>query len=189
MEESRYTERTLALFDELRRTHGDAVGIVLQSYLHRSRADLEELVASGARVRLVKGGYWESADVAYRKKAEIDAAFERDLDLVLRRGHRPALGTHDPRAVARAQRVASEAGLAPRAFELQMLYGVREDLQDALVRRGHAVRSYVPYGDQWYEYVLGCMRRVPGGAVRRLVERLRPDASRPPPLESCTRRP
>jgi len=176
MEESAYTGRILSLYDEARRVHGDAVGIVLQSYLRRNRADLETLVAAGARIRLVKGGYWEPAEVVYRKKVEIDAAFLRDLEVLLRRGHRPAVATHDPRAIHRARRVAAEAGIPAGSFELQMLWGVREELQDELVRDGHAVRSYVPYGDQWYEYVLGCARRVPGGAVRRLVERFRPAA-------------
>jgi len=176
MEESAYTARTLSLFEEMRETYGDAVGVVLQSYLHRNRGDLERLVASGARIRLTKGGYWETGPEIYRKKSEIDAAFERDLDLLLRRGSHPAIATHDQHAIQLARRVAAEAGLDQHGFEFQMLFGVRHELQEELVREGFKVRSYVPYGDQWWEYVLGCVRRMPGGAARSLVEKVRPRA-------------
>jgi proline dehydrogenase len=175
MEEAAYAERTLRLYEEMRRVYGDAVGIVLQSYLRRNAADLERLVGDGALIRIVKGGYWEASEIVLRKKAEIDAAFLRDVELLLRRGRHPALATHDPAVIDRARRVAREVGLEQRAFEFQMLYGVREDLQDELVRDGYLVRSYVPYGDRWYEYALGCIRRLPGGALRRLAQRFRPE--------------
>ncbi len=171
MEESRYVDRTLLLFEEARDAHGpDTVGIVVQSYLRRRRDDLERLVAGGSRIRLVKGGYWESAEVVYRRKAEIDAAFAQDIDLVVARGRSPAIATHDPVAIERVGRAARAARLDRRAFELQFLYGVRPDLQDELVRAGHRVRSYVPFGAGWYEYVLGCVRRLPGGMFRRIGE-------------------
>ncbi len=173
MEESAYTDVTLRLFEEARREHGDTVGIVLQSYLRRNADDLERLVASGAPIRIVKGGYWERGERVHRGKQEIDRAFLRDVELLVRRGKHPALATHDSAVIERAQRLAPEVGREKGDFEFQMLYGVREDRQEELVRKGYLVRCYVPYGDRWYEYVLGCIRRVPGGAVRRLAERLR----------------
>ncbi len=173
MEESAYTARTLLLFEQARTEYGDLVGIVLQSYLRRNRADLRRLLAAGARIRLVKGGYWETGEGIIRERAELDRAFLDDLNLLLREGRNPAIATHDSRAIEYARRLASERGLSPSDFELQMLYGVREDLQQGLAREGYAVRCYVPYGTRWWEYVLGCLRRVPGGAVRQTAERLR----------------
>jgi proline dehydrogenase len=129
-------------------------------------------MAAGSRIRLVKGGYWEPAEVVYRTKAEVDAAFLRDIERLVRQGSQPAIATHDETAVAVVRRVAEEAGIGREGFEFQMLYGVRPDLQAALIRDGYAVRCYVPYGGQWYAYVLGCLRRLPGGAVRRMRTRL-----------------
>ena len=166
MEESPYTGETLAIFQEALARHPDTVGIVLQSYLRRTRADLERMVALGARIRLVKGGYWESGEVAFRRKAEVDQALLGDLEYLLRNGRRPAIATHDPAAVDRALQVAEQLGLAKDDLEFQMLYGVREDLAESLVRRGYRVRSYVPYGSHWYEYVLGCVRKDPGQVLQ-----------------------
>jgi len=179
MEESPYVERTLRMFDEARDAFGtDTVGIVLQSYLRGREDDLEGLVASGSRIRLVKGGYWESADVVHRKRADVNAAFLRDVERLVARGRRPAIATHDADAIARACRVAAGAGLDRGAVEFQMLYGVRPELQAALARDGYPVRAYVPYGSRWYEYVLGCARRLPGGVMRRMGERLRAKRAR-----------
>ena len=172
MEESSYVPRTLALFEEMQASHGpDTVGVVLQSYLRHRGADLDRLLAGGARIRIVKGGYWESPAVVHRRRADVTAAFLRDVSLLLVRGRRPAIATHDPRAVEEACRVAAEAGIPPRGFEFQMLLGVARPLQQSLLREGYAVRCYVPWGDGWYEYFLGCARRVPGGALRRIGER------------------
>jgi len=162
MEESAYTEATLRIFEAARAEHPESVGIVLQSYLRRNQADLERMAGLGARIRLVKGGYWEAEQAAYRRQAEIDRAFLRDLEYLLLHGRHPALATHDPAAIARAIQVAHAAGLPKEAMEFQMLFGVRQDLADDLVRQGFRVRSYVPYGTGWYEYVLGCIRRDPG---------------------------
>lgn len=176
MEESQYTESTLQIFEEMREAFGpDTVGIVLQSYLHRCRDDLEQLIANGARIRLVKGGYWESAKTVYRK-ANLDNAFRRDLELLLSRGRYPAIATHDARLLFQTRHFAAESGLGPRDFELQLLYGVRPDLQNGLIRDGYTVRCYVPYGGNWYEYLLGCVRRIPGGIVRRTSEWIRPQS-------------
>jgi len=173
MEESGYVEAIIGLFEEMREEYGaEQVGIVLQSYLRHRGDDLGRLAASGSRIRLVKGGYWEPADVVYRAKRDVDGAFYADIERLLRGGRHPAIATHDPVAIGLACRVAASTGLAKDAFEFQMLYGVRSDLRDRLVRAGYIVRCYVPYGGQWYEYVLGCLRRVPGGVLQQARDRV-----------------
>jgi len=177
MEESPYVKVTLKIFDEMRRSFGnDTVGIVLQSYLRQRSHDLERLIADGARIRLVKGGYWESAETVYRRKEDIDKAFRQDLELLLSKGRHPAIATHDARLLFHTRQFSADAGLDPCSFELQMLYGVRSDLRDRLVREGNTVRCYVPYGGNWYAYMLGCIRRIPGGVLRRAGEWIRPRA-------------
>ena len=174
MEESPYVERTIAIFNELREAYGpEHVGIVIQSYLRGHAADLEGLVATGSRIRIVKGGYWEDPATVYRSKPDIDAAFGRDVRLLLERGVAPAIATHDPLAIAAARAIATEQGRGVHDFEFQMLYGVRPDLQDALVRDGYQVRLYVPYGGDWFIYFLGCVRRLPAGFIRRIRTRVR----------------
>ena len=175
MEESRYVERTLKIFEEMRDAYGaDTVGIVLQSYLRQRKSDLERMLARGSSIRLVKGGYWESSEVVYRRKGDIDNAFHEDLKMLLPKGRYPAIATHDARFLVQARRIAAETGMDPRAFEFQLLYGVRADLQNELVRDGYNVRCYVPYGGNWYAYLLGCVRRIPGGIIRRVSEWIRP---------------
>ena len=135
--------------------------------------DLQQLIAAGSRIRVVKGGYWEDPATVYRAKAEIDAAFGRDVRLLLERGVAPAIATHDPAAIAAARTIATEQGRSQADFEFQMLYGVRPDLQEALVREGYQVRLYVPYGGDWFIYFLGCVRRLPAGFIRRFRTRVR----------------
>ena len=171
MEESRYVQATIDLFEEMRDAYGtDRVGIVLQSYLRARRGDLARLVATGSRIRVVRGGYWESPDVVYQSKAEIDTAFYADVETLVREGDQPAIATHDAVAIETACRAAADAGRGPSEFEFQMLLGVRPDLQARLVRDGYAVRCYVPYGGQWYAYVLGCIRRLPSGLLAEARE-------------------
>ncbi len=161
MEGSAYTQRTLDLFYELRREYdADTVGVVLQSYLYRTQADVERAIATGSRVRLVKGAYNEPPTVAYPKKADVDRAYRIEMELLLARGRYPAIATQDERLIGRAQGFAAAEGIAERRFEFQMLYGVRRDLQERLAREGYNVRCYVPYGTQWYPYFM-----------RRLAER------------------
>jgi proline dehydrogenase len=168
MEESRYVERTLLLFEAIRETYGaERVGIVVQSYLRDRTGDLPRLIAGGSQIRLVKGGYWEPPAIAYGA-AEIDAAFLRDIKALLPAGREPAIATHDDAAIAHADRVAATSGIGSEGYEFQLLYGVRPRLLDDLVASGHRVRCYVPWGTQWYEYVLGCLRRSPRAAVPRL---------------------
>jgi proline dehydrogenase len=189
MEESQYVERTIHLFEEIREEYGAArVGIAVQSYLRHRPTDLTRLLDAGSRVRLVKGGYWESNRVVYRARADIDRAFWMDMETLLERGHRPAIATHDAAAIEEARRITARFGLDKGAFEFQMLYGVRPDLQAALVREGYAVRCYVPYGGQWLPYVLGCVRRMPSAAVHRLRQRLGRRVSRDPARVNRPRR-
>ncbi len=167
MEESGYVDRTITLYRAMKQAYGaDSVGLAFQSYLRRHRVLLEELATAGARIRLVKGGYWETPEVVFRRKAEVDAAFLEDIHLVLARTREPAIATHDEAAIDHARRVAEDLGLTKQDYEFQMLYGVRPDLQQRLAGDGFRVRCYVPYGNGWYEYVLGCVRRVAAAALR-----------------------
>ncbi len=154
MENSPYTEVTLEIFETLWQQQYRNVGVVLQSYLYRSEADARRLNALGARVRLVKGAYREPKSVAYRQKSEVDAAFVRIMKLLLDSGHHPAIATHDPAMIEVTKTYARERGIATNRFEFQMLYGVRRDLQAALVRQGYGMRVYVPFGREWFPYFM-----------------------------------
>ncbi|HEY7407413.1 MAG TPA: proline dehydrogenase family protein [Gemmatimonadaceae bacterium] len=179
MEDSAYTERTLRLFeDRLHPSYGDHVGIVLQSYLYRTLADVERAIAIKARVRLCKGAYKEPATVAYPEKADVDANYVRCMHKLLTEGNYPALATHDDRIIKEATRYVRANGIAADRFEFQMLYGVRRDLQDRLVREGWRVRVYVPFGTQWYPYLMRRLAERPsniafitGNIVREMVRR------------------
>ncbi len=165
MEDHTTTDSTLALWRDVRpdgwREDGGAdVGLVIQAALLRSDDDIEAIIAEGGRVRLCKGAYKEPASVAYQDKADVDAAYERQMLRLMRAGRYPALATHDVRLIKRAVAVAKGEGIARDAFEFQMLYGIRRDIQDQLVGAGWRVRTYVPFGGQWYPYFM-----------RRLAER------------------
>jgi proline dehydrogenase len=161
MESSAYTERTLRLFDErLYPAYKDHVGIVLQSYLYRTFADVERANELRCRVRLCKGAYKEPASVAYPDKRDVDANYVRCMHALMLHGNYPGIATHDRRIINEAKRFAQEHRIAPDRFEFQMLYGVRRDLQEQLVRDGYRMRVYVPFGTQWYPYLM-----------RRLAER------------------
>ncbi|HEV2006050.1 MAG TPA: proline dehydrogenase family protein, partial [Candidatus Limnocylindrales bacterium] len=162
MEDHTTTDATLDLWRQLRPVmagSGD-VGVVIQSALRRSEADVERLLEEGARVRLCKGAYKEPASVAYTEKAEVDGAYIRLMERLLTDGVLPAIATHDDRMIAHALAFAREHGIGAERFEFQMLFGVRRDLQDRLLGEGWAVRIYVPFGDRWYPYFM-----------RRLAER------------------
>jgi proline dehydrogenase len=154
MENSPYVAVTLDIFETLWREGFTNVGVVLQSALHRSEADLRRVNALGARVRLVKGAYKEPADIAWQRKADVDAAFVRMMEVLLREGTFPALATHDPAIIAAAQAFTATHGLAREAFEFQMLYGIRRDLQTALAADGYGVRVYIPFGREWFPYYM-----------------------------------
>jgi proline dehydrogenase len=159
MEDHSRTDATLGLARELRASYPE-LGVVIQSYLRRSAADVESLIREATRVRLCKGAYDEPASVAFASKAEVDDCYQRLMERLLLGGNYPAIATHDERLIDHARRFAGDHGIAPSRFEFQMLYGVRRDLQRRLVREGYTVRVYVPYGAEWYPYFM-----------RRLAER------------------
>lgn len=151
MEGSRHTQLTLELFYEVWGSFRN-VGVVIQSMLRRSEADVDRLIAEGARVRLVKGAYKEPAPLAHQNKREVNAAFDRMAERLLERGDYPALATHDDERIEHAIEHARKREIDPSRFEFQMLYGVRRETQEAMSRRGYCVRVYVPYGEQWFPY-------------------------------------
>jgi len=154
MENSPYTDVTLEIFNTVWQQGHRQIGVVLQSALHRSERDLQQLNALGARVRLVKGAYQEPKAIAYARKADVDAAYARMLKSLLTDGTYPAIATHDPAMIGLARDFARERGLPPDRFEFQMLYGIRRDLQTQLVKDGYRVRVYVPFGSEWFPYFM-----------------------------------
>jgi proline dehydrogenase len=154
MENSPYTESTLQTFESLWHQGHHNIGVVLQSCLTRTDEDVKRVLALGARVRLVKGAYQEPSDVAYRRKADVDAAYVRQMQLLLDAGHYPAIATHDPAMIAATRAYADAKGIAKDRFEFQMLYGIRRDLQQSLVRAGYRMRVYIPFGQQWFPYFM-----------------------------------
>jgi proline dehydrogenase len=154
MENSPYTDATLDILDTLWRQGHRNVGTVIQSCLKRSPEDVRRLNVIQARVRLVKGAYKEPKNVAYQKKAEVDAAYVELMQMLLDEGHYPAIATHDPDMIDATRAYAKSKGIANDRFEFQMLYGIRRDLQTSLVKEGYRVRVYVPFGKQWYPYFM-----------------------------------
>lgn len=161
MEGSDYTQRTLDFFEqrlfERFRRH---CGVVIQAMLRRSAADVEKLIAMRARVRLCKGAYLEPPSVAFPDKADVDKSYVALMERLLADGNYPGLATHDEAIISRAREVVRRDSIPAERFEFQMLYGVRRDLQLRLVRDGYRMRVYVPFGTQWYPYLM-----------RRLAER------------------
>lgn len=154
MENSPYTDATLDILDTLWRQGHTNIGTVIQSYLKRSADDIRTLNVNGVRVRLVKGAYQEPKTVAYQKKSEVDGAFVDLMQALLDEGTYPAIATHDPVMIDATKAYAKGKGYSPDRFEFQMLYGIRRDLQAALVKEGYRVRVYVPFGKQWYPYFM-----------------------------------
>jgi len=179
MESSDYTDITLKLFeDRLYPTYKANVGVVLQSYLYRTFADVEHMNSLRARVRICKGAYKEPVKVAYPDKKDVDANYIKCMRELMLKGNYPGVATHDPAMIAEAKRWAKEQGITPDRFEFQMLYGVRRDLQEALVKEGWRVRCYVPFGTQWYPYLMRRLAERPanvafitGNVMREMVTR------------------
>ncbi len=159
MESSPYTERTVELYKRLRARH-ENVGIALQAYLHRCKADLREIVSVGGTIRLCKGAYQEPAQVAFPEKRDVDRNYALLSEMLLTSGLFQALGTHDEKMIDHTVEFVKARDLSKEGFEFQMLYGVRRDLQEKLIQEGYNLRVYVPFGDQWYPYFM-----------RRLAER------------------
>lgn len=151
MEGSPYTQLTLEAFYRVFETYRN-VGVVIQSMLRRSADDVERLIGMGARVRLVKGAYKEPAPLAYQDKREVNEQYDRLAERLLVAGDYPAIATHDDARIRHAIDLAARRGISADRFEFQMLYGIREGTQMALVERGYRMRVYVPYGDQWFPY-------------------------------------
>ncbi len=159
MEGSAYTQRTLDIVRSAFAEFGN-VGTVLQSYLRRTDDDLQTLIADGIQVRLVKGAYAEPPTVAYPDKGDVDRAYVRQMQTLLRQGRMAAIATHDPAILYQAKKLIREEHLPNDNFEFQMLFGIRRDLQESLAAEGYGVRAYIPFGVAWYPYF-----------VRRLAER------------------
>ncbi|MBN2548944.1 MAG: proline dehydrogenase family protein [Anaerolineales bacterium] len=176
MEDSTCVDGTLGLFQRMRHTCSLAnTGIVIQAYLYRSEQDVRLILTDGGRIRLCKGAYKEPPDVAFPKKKDVDANFDRLTEIMIdgalahgspalsqdgRIPPIPAIGSHDPNRLAYAKAYAQKVGLPKQALEFQMLHGIRRDLQEQTVQEGYPVRIYVPYGTEWYPYFM-----------RRLAER------------------
>ncbi len=175
MEDTPYTDKTINLYNQMRKKSYLNVGIVLQSYLYRTEADARKLLEDKTPIRLVKGAYQEPADKAFPKKADVDANYDLltkiTMDAALAVDSPkiadnglippiPAIATHDEKRIEFAKQYAAKIGLPKEAFEFQMLYGIRRDLQDQLVKECYPVRVYVPFGTHWYPYFM-----------RRLAER------------------
>jgi len=156
MEGSPYTERTLDFVHELHRRpgHGNCVGTVIQSYLKRSEADVEKLLSERIRIRLCKGAYKEPATIAFEEKVDVDANYVNLMKILMKSGVYHGLATHDEKIIREAQAFATREKIARDSFEFQMLYGIRRDLQQQLVRDGWGMRVYVPFGTEWYPYFM-----------------------------------
>jgi len=159
MEGSAYTQRTVDLALRLR-GQSAAVGTVIQSYLRRSEQDVQTLIAAGCRVRLCKGAYLEPPEIAFPEKKDVDANYVKLMRILLPSGAYHAIATHDPAMIAATKQFAAKQSLAKDKFEFQMLYGIRPDLQQELIREGYRMRVYIPYGRDWFPYFM-----------RRLAER------------------
>ncbi|HEY2857263.1 MAG TPA: proline dehydrogenase family protein [Terracidiphilus sp.] len=162
MEDSSLTQVTMEIVRRIHSLGGlrGAIGIVIQAYLYRSQSDIEQLVTEGIRVRLCKGAYKEPSEVAFPRKADVDANYVKLSKLLLDSSTYHGLATHDEKMIVAAKAYARERGIANDHFEFQMLYGVRRDLQRDLIKEGFRVRVYVPFGSEWYPYFM-----------RRLAER------------------
>jgi proline dehydrogenase len=156
MEGSPYTQRTLDFVHELHRMPGNenSVGTVIQSYLKRSESDVDKLLSERIRIRLCKGAYKEPADIAFEDKADVDANYVRLMKVLMKSGVYHGLATHDEKIIREAQAFATREKIARDSFEFQMLYGIRRDLQQRLVRDGWRMRVYIPFGTEWYPYFM-----------------------------------
>jgi proline dehydrogenase len=156
MEGSPYTQRTLDFVHELHRipAYAKSVGTVIQAYLKRSEDDIQKLLSEGIRIRLCKGAYKEPANIAFALKSEVDTNYMKLTKILLKSGIYHGLATHDENMIRQAEAFARQEKLSPDSFEFQMLYGIRRDLQQSLVRSGWRVRVYIPFGTEWYPYFM-----------------------------------
>ncbi len=165
MEGARYTEATIALTEHLHARHPGAVGTVLQAYLFRTMYDAERLLEQGIRIRLCKGAYKEPAAIAFPQKSDVDANYVRCMQAMLPSGVFCGMATHDAAMVEATESFAAAQGIAKSAFEFQMLFGVRRDLQRDLLARGYGVRVYLPFGTDWYPYFMRRLAERPANVI------------------------
>ncbi len=166
MEGSAYTQRTLDFFaQKLFPNHGAHCGVVIQSALRRSDQDIARLIDMKARVRLCKGAYLEPPIVAYPDKGDVDRAYVRLMEQLLKRGNYPGIATHDETILSHARKFAQREDIDSARFEFQMLYGVRRDLQEQLRQGGYHMRVYIPFGTQWYPYLMRRLAERPANIV------------------------
>jgi proline dehydrogenase len=167
MEGSPYTQRTVDFVSELHRAPGNAgcVGAVIQSYMRRSDADVAKLIGEGIRIRLCKGAYKEPPEIAFQAKEEVDANYVKLMKILLKSGIYHGLATHDEKMINAAKDFATREQIARDSFEFQMLYGIRRDLQKSLVREGWRMRVYVPFGTEWYPYLMRRLAERPANAL------------------------
>jgi proline dehydrogenase len=173
MEQSQFVEPTLRIYRRLRDEGLDNVGTVLQAYLYRTPDDLERLLPLAPNLRLVKGAYLEPEQVAYPRKADVDAVYGRLVERMLKAGGHTAVATHDERLIERTIRFAEAEGIPKERFEFQMLYGVRPQLQLDLARRGYKVLVATPYGPEWYPYLMRRLGERPANVLFFLKNTLR----------------
>ena len=166
MEGSLYTQRTLDFVHELHRVpaHRGRVGAVIQSYMRRAESDIEKLLAEGIRIRLCKGAYKEPPDIAFQKKSEVDANYVKLMKILIKSGIYHGLATHDEHIIKQARSFATSENIPRDAFEFQMLYGIRRNLQQSLVKKGWRMRVYIPFGTEWYPYFMRRLAERPANA-------------------------
>ncbi len=167
MEGSPYTQRTLDFVHELHRAPGNqgCVGAVIQAYMRRSESDIEKLLSERIRVRLCKGAYKEPPELAFQAKPDVDANYVRLMKILMKSGVYHGLATHDEKIINQAKEFATKEKIPRDAFEFQMLYGIRRDLQQSLVRDGWRMRVYIPFGTEWYPYLMRRLAERPANAL------------------------
>jgi proline dehydrogenase len=167
MEGSPYTQKTLDFVQQLHRENGNAghVGAVIQAYLRRSESDVRNLVAQGIRIRLCKGAYKEPAEIAFQEKSEVDANYVSLMKILLKSGVYHGIATHDEKMIQATKDFARHEKIPSSAFEFQMLYGIRRDLQQQLIKAGYGMRVYIPFGTEWYPYFMRRLAERPANAM------------------------
>jgi len=177
MEGSAYTDRTVEMTKRVRAKFS-GVGTVMQAYLHRAEKDVLDLLAAGCRLRLCKGAYQEPPEIAFPNKADVDANYVKLMKLILPSGIYHGIATHDPAMIDATKRFVLENSIHRDQFEFQMLYGIRTDLQEQLVREGFRLRIYIPYGTDWFPYFMRRLAERPANLMF-FVRNLLPRSSRP----------
>jgi proline dehydrogenase len=179
MEGSAYTQRTVEIAKRVRAQY-TGVGTVMQAYLYRTEKDVQDLLAAGCRLRLCKGAYKEPPEVAFPKKSDVDATYVKLMKMLLLSGIYHGIATHDPAMIEATKDFAREQNIKRDQFEFQMLYGIRADLQEKLVRDGFRVRVYIPYGVDWFPYFMRRLAERPANVaffLRNLLPRSSSSAS------------